>query len=345
MQVKPDRLEGLLARPALPAMFLVHGEEPLQRMECVDAVRRAVRAAGVDERLVFDSAVGIDWAHVQAEAGSLSLFATRRLIEINLGGKKPDKLGAAALKALAAQQGDDIFLVTAEALPRDELNSEWCRALDSRGAIVQCRALAPEEFRQWLQARAAARGRQLSPEAVEILALRAEGNLLAAAQEIDKLVLVVDDPEVSAEQVIAAVADSSRYDTFKLVDAAIAGDAPRTLRMIRGLRAEGSEPVMLSWLINRELRLLSRLSQAGRNLEAAFAAERVWQSRQSLLRRALQRLSAAELNALLRDSVRVDLMVKGAAVGLPWDELESLYIALAGGPWFGELAARRANER
>jgi hypothetical protein len=41
----------------------------------------------------------------------------------------------------------------------------------------------------------------------------------------------------------------------------------------------------------------------------------------------------------------VDLLVKGAATGQPWDELESLYIALAGGPWFGELAALRANER
>ena len=159
MQVKPDRLAGLLARPDLPAMFFIHGEEPLQRTECVDAVRRAVRAAGVDERLVFDSAVGIDWAQVQAEAGSLSLFASRRLIEINLGGKKPDRHGAAALKALAAQQGDDVFIVTAEALSRDDLNSEWCRALDGRGASVQCRALDPADFRQWLQARAAARVR------------------------------------------------------------------------------------------------------------------------------------------------------------------------------------------
>lgn len=342
MQVKPDRLAGLLARPAPPDFFLVCGEEPLQRTECSDAIRAAVRAAGVDERLVFDAALGLDWAAITAEAGSLSLFASKRLIEIHLGGKKPDKQGVAALKALTAQRGEDVWLVTAEALGREDLASEWVRAIDGRGAVIACRLLEGQAFRDWLAARAEARGRQLTPAAVEVLALRAEGNLLAAAQEIDKLVLLVDTPSVDAEQVLAAVADSTRYDPFKLVDAALDGDAPRTIRMLRDLRAEGQEPVLLSWLVNRELRLLARLAEAGRSLDAQFAAERVWQSRQPLLRRALQRLSPAALVELLRDSLRVDRLVKGAASGEPWDELESLYIALAGGPWLGELATRRA---
>lgn len=342
MLVKPDRLAGVLARPAPPTFFLVWGDEPQQRTESVDAIRAAVRAAGIDERLVFDAAVGLDWPAIAAEAGSLSLFATKRLMEIHLGAKKPDKQGAATLKSLAAMQGDDVWLVTADALGREEQNSDWYRAIDSRGAVVACRPLEGAAFREWLAARASARGRRLTSEAVDVLALRAEGNLLAAAQEIDKLVLLVDTPDVDAEQVLAAVADSSRYDQFKLVDAALGGDVARTVRMMRGLRAEGVEPVLLSWLVNRELRLLSRLAQAGRNLDAQFAAERVWQSRQPLLRRALQRFDAAALTALLRDSVRVDLLVKGAASGQPWDELESLYIALAGGPWVGELAAARA---
>ncbi len=343
MQVKPERLAGVLARPVLPGFFLVFGEEPLQRTESVDAIRAAVRAARVDERLVFDAAVGLDWAAVEAEAGSLSLFASKRLIEIHLGGRKPDKQGIATLKALTALQGEDVWLVTADALGREEQASEWYRAIEGRGVVVACRLLENQAFRDWLAARAQACGRRLAPAAVEVLALRAEGNLLAAAQEIDKLVLLVDTPTLDAEQVLAAVADSTRYDPFKLVDAALAGDTARTIRMIRGLRAEGQEPVLLSWLVNRELRLLSKLADAGRNLDAQFAAERVWQSRQPLLRRALQRLPPAALVTLLRDSLRVDMLIKGVAPGQPWDELESLYVALAGGPWLGELALKRAE--
>lgn len=340
MLLKPERLAAALARPAPPAFFLVWGEEPLQRTESVDAIRAAVRAAGVDERLVFDAAIGLDWVAIEAEADSLSLFASKRLIEIHLGAKKPDKQGVAALKRLSARAGEDAWLLTADALGREEQASDWYRAIESRGAVVPCRLLEGQAFRDWLSVRAQARGRRLSPEAVEVLALRAEGNLLAAAQEIDKLVLLVDTPTLEAEQVLAAVADSTRYDQFKLVDAALAGEVARTVRMIRGLRAEGVEPVLLSWLVNRELRLLSKLAAAGRGLEAQFAAERVWQSRQPLLRRALQRLPAEAIAGLLRDSLRVDRLVKGAATGEPWDELESLYVALAGGPWLGELATR-----
>ncbi|MGE3773968.1 MAG: DNA polymerase III subunit delta, partial [Gammaproteobacteria bacterium] len=248
MLVKPERLASVLARPAPPAFFLVWGEEPLQRMESVDAIRAAVRAAGVDERLVFDAAVGLDWAAIEAEAGSLSLFASKRLIEIHLGAKKPDKQGVATLKKLTALAGEDAWLVTADALGREEQASDWYRAIDGRGAVVACRLLEGQAFRDWLAARAQARGRRLAPEAVEVLALRAEGNLLAAAQEVDKLVLLVDTPTVEAEQALAAVADSTRYDQFKLVDAALAGEAPRTLLRIPRIPAEGVVPVLLSWL-------------------------------------------------------------------------------------------------
>jgi DNA polymerase-3 subunit delta len=344
MQARPERLPGLLARQPLPPIFLVFGEEPLQRIESVDALRAAARGAGLEERIVFDAAIGIEWPRVLAEAGSLSLFASRRLIEIHLGAKKPDRQAAAALVALAAQRGDDVFVVTAETLRGEDQGSEWFRALDARGVVVPCRALELSALRAWLAQRAAARGLELADDAVEVLALRAEGNLLAAAQEIDKLALIVDSPAVDAAQVLAAVADSSRYDPFKLVDAAVGGDSVRTLRILRGLRAEGSEPVMLGWAVNRELRLLARLAMNERGPDAGFAAERVRPFRQPLLRRALQRLTPAAINALLRDSVRVDLMLKGATQGQPWDALESLYLALAGGPWFGELAADQPRQ-
>lgn len=342
MQVKPERLAGVLARPAPPTFFFVWGEEPQQRVESVDAIRGAQRAGGVDERLVFDAVSGVDWSAIEIEAGSPSLFAAKRLIEIHLGARKPDRRAAGGLATLAGLSGTDVWLVTCEAaLSRDEQTSAWYRALDARGAVVPCRPLVGSAFENWLAARARARGRTLTPEASAVLALRAEGNLLAAAQEIDKLALLVETTSVTAEQALAAVADSSRYDPFKLVDAALAGEIPRTVRILRGLRSEGVEPVVLSWLVNRELRLLLRLSEARSNLAAQLRAERVWKSRESLLRQALERLPHAALVALLRDGLRVDMVVKGAASGLAWEELETIYLALAGGPWLGELARSR----
>ncbi|MSQ66778.1 MAG: DNA polymerase III subunit delta [Gammaproteobacteria bacterium] len=337
MIIKPERLAAALARPPLAPLFLIFGEEPLQRIESADAIRLAARAAGAEERLRFDAVTGINWDALHAETQSLSLFCARRVIEIELGKKKPDAPAESFLKALAsAPEGEDIFIISAEALSRDDEKKDWFAGLAARGVVVPCRLPEGAAFHHWLDARARAHGRELAAPAADLLAARTEGNLLAAAQEIDLLLLLVDAPVITLEHALAAVTDSARYDVYKVVDSALAGDAARAVRMLRGVREEGAEPVVISWSAGRELRLLSRVQSAS-SVEAGFATERVWQTRQALLRRALQRLSPRQVQTLLRDSVRIDWMVKGMDTGEPWEELESLLIALAGGPWLGAL--------
>jgi DNA polymerase-3 subunit delta len=203
--------------------------------------------------------------------------------------------------------------------------------------VVACKLPEGAEFRLWLQARCLARGKTLEPEVADLLAARTEGNLLAAAQEIDLLMLLVDDATITLAHALAAVSDSARYDVYKVVDSALEGDIPRAVRMLRGVRDEGSDAIVIGWSAGRELRILNKAATA-RNVDAVFSAERVWSSRQPLLRRALQRQTPARLEALLRESVRIDQVIKGMGEGDPWEALESLLIALAGGPALGLLA-------
>lgn len=348
MQVKPERLTDHLARKGLQPCYLVFGAEPLQALESADAVRAAARAAGVSERLVFDAA-SQDWATLRALSGNLSLFATRRLIEIRLGAKKPDKTATEVLQALLGDEtSEDVLLVLADGLDRQQQASAWVRVCDQRGAVVACREPDPAGFREWLAGRAASHALTLSAEATEFLAVRAEGNLLAAAQEIAKLALLADTAGVapvggtaaplSLDAVMAAVSDSARYDPFQCVDAALAGQSARAVRIARGLREEGTEPIVIGWSLNRELRTLARIAAAqacGTPLEAALGQQNVWSSRQGLVRRALQRHPVARLAAMLEASIRLDQLIKGSGVGNVWDDLETLLLALAGGPWIG----------
>ena len=78
-------------------------------------------------------------------------------------------------------------------------------------------------------------------EAIRTMAERIEGNLLAAIQEIERLKLIVGDRAVTVDDVTEGVADSARYDVFKMIDAALLGDVSRCVRMTDGLRAEGVE--------------------------------------------------------------------------------------------------------
>lgn len=338
MQVKPERLDQHLTA-GLAACYLVFGPEPLQALESADSIRAAARSAGVSERIIFDAAGTPDWNGLQASAGNLSLFAERRLIEIRLGTKKPDKAGAECIAELIGIPSPaDVYLITADALDRQQQAAPWFKTCDRIGVVVPCRELDMAMFKRWLMQRAQLRGLSLSVDANDFIALRAEGNMLAAAQEIDKLALIAPDTAVDLNAAMVAVADSARYDVFQCIDAAIDGDPTRAVRMVRGLREEGTEPIVIGWSLNRELRTLTRIAAAratGMALEGALTAHNVWSSRQGLVKRALQRHSITRLAAFLEASIRLDQLIKGSGIGNVWDEIETLILGIAGGPWLG----------
>ena len=83
MQVRPQELAGHLGKTLLP-VYLVSGDEPLQTLEAADAIREAARARGHDTRELFDVGKGFDWGRLATEAGNLSLFGDRRILELRL---------------------------------------------------------------------------------------------------------------------------------------------------------------------------------------------------------------------------------------------------------------------
>jgi len=165
-----------------------------------------------------------------------------------------------------------------------------------------------------------------------------EGNLLAAAQEVEKLVLSCAGGALSVEQVEEAVANSARFDVFGLVDTALLGDVPHLMRMFEGLRAEGAEPLGLLWILAREIRSLADMAtqmQTGAPLDRVMA--RVWGKRKAAVRAGLQRHNALRWQQLLRRAGRIDRLAKGAP-GNAWDELLQLCLLMAGVPLFRPVA-------
>jgi len=336
MLIGPEKLDTTLGRDGLARAYLVFGDEPLQIMESVDAVRAAAREAGIGERLLFEVEAGFDWQLLLAGASEMSLFAERRLIEVRLRARKPDKTGAAALAELLDRDDvDDVLLVTAEKLDRNAQKSKWFKTLDGAGVAVQARQVKAGQLENWIRQRAQRYDLRLSSAAAELIAVRAEGNLLAVAQELDKLALLVDGGEVDVDTVVSATVDSARFDVFGLIDATLAGDAGRAIRMLRGLREEGTDAVVIGWAVNRELRALLQMAialAAGQPMAAVLNDHNVWSSRAGIVRRALERAPAPRVRRLFEDSMRLDRIIKGAAFGSAWDELELLCLKLAARP-------------
>ena len=334
MKLRPEQLDSHLQQGLKP-IYLLSGDEPLQMMEAGDAIRLRARELGCNEREVLHAeASGFDWSTLLNAANSLSLFAEQRLIELHLPNGKPGNEGSKALCEYAARPPEDTtLLIRSGKLDKTTLNSKWAKALDSVGVVMQFWPVKPEELPAWVARRMQAVGLQTTTEGASLLAERVEGNMLAAVQEIDKLLLLYGPGQLSLAQVEEAVANSARYNVFELTDTALLGDAVRTSRILDGLYAEGIEPVIIIWALQREVRSLYEMAEAmeqGQPQSALFATHRVWDNRKPAVSAGLQRHRARTWQSLLRMAGRIERIVKGAEPGNARDELHQLALLIAG---------------
>jgi DNA polymerase-3 subunit delta len=321
------QLEGALA----PA-YLIAGAEPFLVDQALEQIRTAARAGGFTERELHVVDRSFRWADLQANAGNLSLFASRRILELRMASPKPGEAGGAALCELVERGDPDCLLIVAVGAKLDApaARSSWVKAFEEHGVLVEVWPVERGELPDWIMARARQVGVQLGADAAELLADRVEGNLLAADQEIRKLALTLPGRAVGEAEILAAVTSSARFDVFRLSDAVLAGDSARALRVLAGLRAEGVEPTLVAWALNREIALLARVSYAqahGENVDNALARLGVWRRRQPAVKQAVRRYGPPRMTQLLRQAAEVDHVIKGAALGRPWEALTELVLA------------------
>lgn len=331
MKLSVEQLGGQLKKRLAPVYFL-SGDEPLQLAETADAVRRAARAAGYGSRELFYADPGFDWSRLHEAADSFSLFGEMRILDLRLPAK-PDKAAAAALLRYAERPAEDaILLVSSPRIGAPEQKSRWYQAVDRIGVVVQVWPLEGEQLLRWLDRRLNAKGLLADRSGIRILAARVEGNLLAAAQEIEKLHILYGKGKIDDEQIVKAVADSARYDVFDLAEECLRGRAAKACRVLTGLKAEGVAPAVALWALTRDARLVGNvmaLIDRGSTAESALAKCQVWDKRKSTVLQALQRLNRDSIHRTLLLSANVDRIIKGMEPGDPWEGLLSVCINLA----------------
>jgi len=327
MRVKPEQLATHLQQGPAP-LYLVFGDEPLLALEAADAIRAAARQAGYDEREVFTVESGFSWQSLLASGSNLSLFAERRIAELRIPTGKPGLEGSKVIDQYCAKlPPDTLTLVTCPKLDKTQQASKWFKALDGAGVVVQVFPVERGRLPEWIAGRLAAQNQRADREALQFLADRVEGNLLAAHQEIRKLDLLHPAGTLTFAQVKEAVLDVSRYDVFNLAEAMLAGDAARFVRILDGLRGEGVAPTLTLWALTQEIRTLARIAlgqKRGIPISQGMRDARVWDSRQSLIERALKRVGGGRLVAAIKRAALIDRTIKGLERGDVWDELQQL---------------------
>jgi len=335
MRIKPEQLSAVLQKGLMPVYFIT-GDEPLQLGEMADAVRKAARKAGFENREILSAETGFGWNQLAFSADSLSIFADKKIIDLRMPSGTPGTDGAKALIAYCERLPEDtLLLITAGKMASGALKSRWLEALDKVGVVIQVWPLEGQDLIRWLQQRLQQRGLYAETDGLRILASRIEGNLLAAAQEIEKLYVLYGTGNLGNQQIFDVVADSSRYDVFKLMDSVLSASVNRIFKVLSGLRAEGVAAPIVLWALTREARVLIKIKLAlsqGQNREVVFKNNQIWDKRKQLVSNALNRLSDRDLNSILVLSAKADRQIKGQQQGDAWETLLTICLMFASTP-------------
>lgn len=335
MQLTTDNLGQHLQRSPLLPIYLIEGDEELLVLEAVESVRQAARKQGFSEREVIYIESNKDWDDLIRVSCSMSLFSEKKIIDLRTAPEQLKKDAGEALKDYCANLSpDNLLLITTRRLDSNASKTAWYKAINGVGALVKAWPVGIAKLPNWIASRLRLRNIRFEQEAVQVMVDRVEGNLLAAAQEIDKIEILMSSGEtLTAEMMNDLVADSSHFDVFGLIDAALLRRIPRVVRMLKRIETEGVEPLLVVGSIARELRTMVSLAEAvkkGQSPDSAMRAAFVWKSRIQIVGRALQRDRLHVWPNLLAECVHIDLIVKGARTGKVWNELLKLLLAMAG---------------
>jgi DNA polymerase III subunit delta len=320
-------------RSTLASVYLIAGDEPLLVDECCEAVRKAAIAHGYTERQVLTAEPGFDWNTLQGAVQSLSLFSSKRLLELRLPMGVPAENGARMLSDLVSSLHDVLLLVSAGRLDKRAQNSRWAQALESAGVLVLIYPLEAGALPAWVAQRMRARG--LVPErgVAELLAYHFEGNLLGAAQEVDKLAMLHGAAPLSLDDMREDLSDNARFSVFTLVDACLRGELASVERILASLRGDGTEPILILRVLAREARNMAQITtrlDRGERESQVFQSFGVWPRRRALVTQALRRSDADGWRRVLLRAARADKILKGRLPGDIWQELQCLTLAMCG---------------
>ena len=333
MKISSEQLQSQLARELKP-LYTVYGAETLLAIEASDLIRARARAEGYTEREVLTVESGFKWGHLALAAGTQSLFAARKLLELRIPTGKPGAEGGAAIQSYCdALPAETVTLIHLPDLDWRTLKTGWFDVLERAGVAVEARLVARKALPQWLAGRLKAQNQDADARTLEFIAERVEGNLMAAYQEVQKLALLHPPGTISFEDARDAVLDVARYDVFSIGEALLEGDVARLARMLDGLRGEGAAPPLVLWAMTEEIRAIGKTITgvaAGKPLAMLWRDARVFgAAHQNLMQQSHKRFSLGQVSDALRHAAGIDRTIKGLTKGDAWDELLQLALRFA----------------
>lgn len=326
MKLTYFQLEAQLAKQIAP-IYIISSDELLLKQDAIRLIQKSAKTAGFTEivRIAKEAGTALE-EQLQNELYAISMLAEKRLFLLDFRDSLPTKAASEVLEAYAKKPSpDNVIIIDVSKLDDKISRSSWFKACEKTGMLVTLWPLSREQLPAWIMTRAKKYKLALQPDAISLLADYVEGNLVAAAQTIEKIYLLQPTEPINASVIEKILTDESRFSIFDFIENVIAGNKARSLHILKTLQEDGSEPAIILWGIARELRMLADLAEQvkqGASLETLFTKYRIFAKRQQAVRQYLQKHTAPHCWGYLHHAAHIDTLIKGANAGDAWQALE-----------------------
>ena len=304
--MKLDYVQALKRVSEARGTWILHGQEPLLEQNLLDAFRKSWQQNEI-ERQRYDIGNVSDWKNVFNALNSLSLFSQQLAIEVH-GNIKPDANGLKQLKSYIQHNEDNLLLIVLPKQDSSSLKSAFFQTVEANGVVVPLTATYPQDRQRILTLEADQLGIQLDADAWQWQMQHHEHNLLAAKNSLMRVADTFSELKlIQIEQLYACLQDQSRYTTYDLSDALLAGNLAQSVKIYQYLLAAGEPDSLILWTLSKEMRLLMQLFEQPHNALQLG----IWKTKVSQYQQALRRLNAQQFLTWPNLVLRIDASIKG----------------------------------
>lgn len=323
--MKIDYIQALKRVNDARGAWILHGAEPLLEQNLLDSFRQSWMANNV-ERERYDINNVNDWKNVFNALNSLSLFSQNLAIEVH-GNIKPDANTLKLLKEYIQHNEHNLLVVIMPKQDSSSLKSAFFQTVEANGVVVALSATYAQDRQRILNVEAEKIGIQLSQDAWHWLEVHHEHNLLAAKNSLIRVADTFPDMQhIDIGHLQECLQDQSRYTTFDLSDAIIAGDLSQSIKIFHYLIEAGEPDSLVLWTISKEMRLLMQLYEQPQNALQLG----IWKNKVSNYQQALRRLNSASFLHWPQLLLRIDSAIKGFSIENSKDLILQAVVLLCG---------------
>lgn len=313
MKIYHNQLSTTLKQGFKP-VWLVFGDEPWQKNDALVAIKNHAQQQGFTETIRYCADEKFDWLQVVDEYQAMSLFASQRIIEVELSNVKINEAASKILLMLAENFHQDVQLIFHGAkLDAAQQKKKWFKSFEKLGYFLPLYDIEGKQLNQWLLKQAHQLNVNIAPDLASLLIELFEGNLPALEQELQKLSLLFGQDTVSIEDAEPLIIKQAKFNPFQIIDALLVGNLKKCIAMLNQLQQEGCAVGQIIWVIHKEIeqlhQMLERLAQ-GENSHELFKYYRIWDKRKPLYQSALKNITINNVQQAQARLAQVDLISK-----------------------------------